>query len=135
MSIFRKPHGYLHFQHPLERGQSHRSTRLTTSVVGRLRRTSTAVSDQLESEREQPSMNVVTVKFGEVQHKISFSLRAWFSCVEQKDRQEGLFFNLGCTGQEASCCRRKKKKTKLLPLFMTNNFFKIRGIYKMEIDG
>jgi len=38
-------------------------------------------------------------------HKISFSLGAWFSCVEQKDRQEGLFFNLGCTGQDASCCR------------------------------
>jgi len=45
-------------------------------------------------------MNVVTVKFGgskgEVDgKKISFSLGAWFSCVEQKDRQEGLFFNLG----------------------------------------
>jgi len=44
-------------------------------------------------------MNVVSVKFGGVlggvdRHKISFSLRAWFSCVEQKDRQEGLF--LGC---------------------------------------
>jgi len=43
-------------------------------------------------------MKVVTVKFG-VQggadgHKISFSLGDWFSCDEQKDRQEGLFFNL-----------------------------------------
>jgi len=26
--------------------------------------------------------------------KISFSLGAWFSCDEQKDRQEGIFFNL-----------------------------------------
>jgi len=40
-------------------------------------------------------------------HKISFSLGAWFSCVEQKVRQEGFFFNLGCTGREASCCRGK----------------------------
>jgi len=55
-------------------------------------------------------MNVVMVKFGGIQRgvkgqKISFSLGAWFSCVEQKDRQEGLFFNLGFTGREASCCR------------------------------
>jgi len=35
----------------------------TTSVVGRLRRKSVAVSDQPGSEREQPLMNVVTVKF------------------------------------------------------------------------
>jgi len=47
-------------------------------------------------------MKVVTVKFG-VQggvdgHKISFSLGSWFSCDEQKDCQESLFFNLGCTG-------------------------------------
>jgi len=40
-------------------------------------------------------------------HKISFSLGAWFSCDEQKDREEGLFFNLGCTEREASCCRGK----------------------------
>jgi len=58
-------------------------------------------------------MNVVTVKFGEGSkggvdgHKISFSMGAWFSCVEQKDRQEGLFFNLGFTGREASYCRGK----------------------------
>jgi len=57
-------------------------------------------------------MNVVTVKFegsqGRVDgHKISFSLGAWFSCVEQKDRLEGLIFNLGCTGWEASCRRGK----------------------------
>jgi len=59
-------------------------------------------------------MNAVTVTFGGVGvqggvdgHKISFSLEIWFSCVEQKDRQEGLFFNLGCTGPEASCCRGK----------------------------
>jgi len=32
-------------------------------------------------------------------HKINFSLGAWFSCDEQKNRQEGLFFNLGCTRQ------------------------------------
>jgi len=48
-------------------------------------------------------MKVVTVKFGGVQgrvdgHKISFSLGAWFPCVEQKDRQEGIFFNLVYTG-------------------------------------
>jgi len=71
-----------------------------------------AVSDRPGSEREQPSMNEVTVKFGGSKggvdgHKISFSLGAWFSCVEQRDRQEGLFFNLGCTGREASCCWRK----------------------------
>jgi len=55
-------------------------------------------------------MNVVTVKFkrgprrsGWAQYQ--FSLGAWFSDVEQKDCQEGLFFNLDCTGQEASCCR------------------------------
>jgi len=57
-------------------------------------------------------MNVVTVKFGEVQggvdgYKMSFSLGAWFFCVQQKDLQEGLFFNLGCTGREASYCREK----------------------------
>jgi len=40
-------------------------------------------------------------------HKISFFLEVWFSCDEQKDRQEGVFFNLGCNGQEASCCRGK----------------------------
>jgi len=38
-------------------------------------------------------------------HKISFSLGAWFFCAEQKDLQEGLFFNLGCTRREASSCR------------------------------
>jgi len=38
-------------------------------------------------------------------HKISFSLGGWFSCDEQKDRQEDIFFNLGYTGREASCCR------------------------------
>jgi len=58
-------------------------------------------------------MNVVTVKFGEGPRredglKISFSPGAWFSCVVQKDRQENrLFFNLHCTGREASCCRGK----------------------------
>jgi len=57
-------------------------------------------------------MNVATVKFGRLQegvdgHENSFSLGAWFSRVEQKDCQEGLFFNLGCTGREASCCRGK----------------------------
>jgi len=36
----------------------------TASDVGRLRRKSAAVSDRPGSEREQPSMNVVTVKFG-----------------------------------------------------------------------
>jgi len=62
-------------------------------------------------------MKVVTVKFGGVQggvdgHKISFSLGTWFSCDEQKVRQEDLFFNLGCIGQEAiaavggNCLRR-----------------------------
>jgi len=41
------------------------SVRLTigTSVVGRLRRKSATVSDQPASEWDQPSMNVVTVKF------------------------------------------------------------------------
>jgi len=39
--------------------------------------------------------------------KISFSLGAWFSCAEQTDRQERLFFNLGCIGREASCCKGK----------------------------
>jgi len=48
-------------------------------------------------------MKVVIVKFGGVQgetngHKISFSLGVLFFCDEQKDRQEGLFFNLDCTG-------------------------------------
>jgi len=70
------------------------------------RRKSTAVSDWPGLEREQPSMNVVTVKFrgskGSGWAQDRFSLGAWFSCVEQKDRQEGLFFNLGCTGREAS---------------------------------
>jgi len=28
ISIFRRPHGYLHLQHPKERGQSHRSIQL-----------------------------------------------------------------------------------------------------------
>jgi len=41
-------------------------------------------------------MNLVTGKFGGSKrvngHKISFSLGAWFSCVEQKNRQEGLFW-------------------------------------------
>jgi len=37
---------------------------MTTSVVGRLRRKSAAVSDRSGSVREQPSMNMVTVKFG-----------------------------------------------------------------------
>jgi len=37
----------------------------------------------------------------------SSSLEARPSCVEQKDRQEVLFFNLGCTGREANCCRGK----------------------------
>jgi len=59
----------------------------TTSVVGRLRRKSTAVSDRPGSVLEQPSINVVTVKFGGQGgvdgHKISFSLGAWFSFVEQ----------------------------------------------------
>jgi len=36
--------------------------------------------------------------------KSVFSLGAWFSCVEQKDHH---FFNLGCIGREASCCREK----------------------------
>jgi len=30
-------------------------------------------------------------------HEISFSLVVWFSCDEQKDRLEGLFFSLDCT--------------------------------------
>jgi len=85
---------------------------MTTSVVGRLQRKSAAVSDQPGSEREQPSMNVVTVKFGDSKGewmgtRSVFLLGAWFSCVEQKDRQTGLFFNVGCTGREAGCCRRK----------------------------
>jgi len=56
-------------------------------------------------------MKVVTVKFGVQRgvdgHKIRFSLGAWFSYDEQKDRQECLFFNLGRTGREASRCGRK----------------------------
>jgi len=39
------------------------SVQKTTSDVGRLRRKSAAVSDWPGSEREQPSMIVVTVKF------------------------------------------------------------------------
>jgi len=37
---------------------------MTTSVVGRLRRKLAAVSDRPGSELEQPSMNMVMVKFG-----------------------------------------------------------------------
>jgi len=40
------------------------SVHTTTSDVGKLWRKSAAVSDRPGSEREQPSMNVVTVKFG-----------------------------------------------------------------------
>jgi len=58
-------------------------------------------------------MKVVTVKFegskGEVDgHKITFSLGIfWFSCDEQKDCEEGLFFSLGRTGREFNRCRVK----------------------------
>jgi len=57
------------------------SVHTTTSDVGRLRRKLAAVSDWSGSEQEQPSMSVVTEKFGGVQggvdgHKISFSLGA-----------------------------------------------------------
>jgi len=90
MSIFRRPHEY---------------------IVGRLRRKSAAVLDRPGSEWEQPSMSVVTVKFegtrGSGRAQDQFFSGAWFSCVEQKDRQKGLFFNLGCTGREASFCRGK----------------------------
>jgi len=64
--------------------------------------------------RENPSMKLVMVKLGGGGpregvdgHKINFSLGAWFSCDEQKDRQEGLFFNLSCTRRETSCFRGK----------------------------
>jgi len=67
MSIFRRPHGYLHFRHPKEMG-TEPSVHTTTSVVGRLRRKSAAVPDWPGLEREKPSMNftlnVVKVKFG-----------------------------------------------------------------------
>jgi len=58
MSIFRRPHGYLHLQRPKERGQSHWSMRL--HQLWRLLRKLAAVSDRRGSEREQPLM-----KFGE----------------------------------------------------------------------
>jgi len=85
------------------------------SVVGRPRTKSAAVSDRPGLERGHPSINVVPVKFffwgggpkGAGRHKISLSLGACFACVEQKDRQEGLFFNLGFTGREANCCSGK----------------------------
>jgi len=44
---------------------------------------------------------------GEWKGTRSVFLWPWFSCVEQKDHQEGFFFNLGCTGREARCCRGK----------------------------
>jgi len=49
-------------------------------------------------------MNVVMVKFGGskgewVGTRSVFLLGTWFSCVEQKDRQEGFFFNLGLLGE------------------------------------
>jgi len=37
----------------------------------------------------------------------SIFLEVWLFCDKQKDRQEGLFFNLSGTGREASCCRGK----------------------------
>jgi len=57
-------------------------------------------------------MKVVKVKFGGSKggvdgHKNRLSLEAWLYCDEQKDRQEGLFFNLGRTGREANRCRGK----------------------------
>jgi len=65
--------------------------------MGRIRRKSAAVSDRPGSKREQPSMKVVTVKFGRSNgeadgHKISFSPGVWIFCDKQKDRQEGLLF-------------------------------------------
>jgi len=61
--------------------------RTTTSDVGSLVR---------KSEREQPSIKVITVKFSEIkvqggvgEHKIRFSLVACFSCDEQKDGGSG----------------------------------------------
>jgi len=52
-------------------------------------------------------MSVVTVKLGEFQGgsgwaQDQFFSGGWFSCDEQKDRQEGFFFNLDCTRREAT---------------------------------
>jgi len=49
-------------------------------------------------------MNVVTVKLGGIQggvdgHKIIFSLGAWFSCVEQKDRVDLSVIESAATAQ------------------------------------
>jgi len=60
MSIFRRPLGHLHLRRSNERGRAI----VTTSDVGRLRRKSAEASDRPGWEREQPSMKVVTVKFG-----------------------------------------------------------------------
>jgi len=68
MSIFRRLYGYLQTvwipTPPAPKGEgTEPSVHTTTSDVGRLRRKLAAISDRPGSEREQPTMNVVTVKF------------------------------------------------------------------------
>jgi len=81
MNIFRRPHGYLHLRRPKEKAQSHRSIYdyircgEISEKVGCSIRSAWVGAGALE----QPSMIVVTVKFGGfqgglVEHKISFSL-------------------------------------------------------------
>jgi len=98
MSIFRRPHGYLHLRHQ----------RRVDRAIGpydyiRCRKTSEKVGCSIGSAwvgaeaafDERGHGEVWRVQGGVDGHKISFSLRAWFSSAEQKNRQKGIFFNLG----------------------------------------
>jgi len=105
-SIFRKPPAP-----PALKGEGTEPSILTTALdAKRLRSKSAAASDRPGSEREQPSMKVVTVNFerskGEWMGIRSVFLWGFdFPVMSRRVARRVSSSNLDCTGREASCCR------------------------------
>jgi len=101
ISTFCRPREHLRFRHPKGRGQSHQSD-TTTSAWGVF----------WESRPQCRSGNSLQGKWSEWfflgggRNKIRDSLGTWFSCDEQKDRQENLFFSLAYFGLLANLSKK-----------------------------
>jgi len=150
ISIFRRPHGYLHL-----RRQRREDRAIGPYDYIRYGETSEKVGCSIRSVWVGAGVALDERGYGEVWgiqggvdgHKISIFLKAWFSCDEQKDRQEGLFFNLGCTGREATCffCKHMKLRNQarlclaiydfevriMLSLYLTFNTYQTTGMRKI----
>jgi len=113
MSIFRRPHGYLYLRCLKERRQTHHPYDYI-----RCGETSEKVVCSIEWVWVGAGAVFDVRSHGEVWESKgewigTRSVFSWFSCNKQKDHQDGFFFNMGCTGREASCYRGKLSAERL----------------------